>query len=339
MINLLNFLKGLDISGAVIQHRERNAHDVDEYVERVIEGIDPRLRLVSGYKRKLHDQVFLSLSHINNLVDQIPGPIKVSRKTFISDPGVRAYFASPDALQEIFNRATELKSYFAAKEHAEQEECCAMLCANKEEKKTMGIDLKDDILRHDIIQTSINFIDHKVLSPATAEDQVRKGIKMCIFDGLITYALQHIASIKIRRRDLRNEHRILHAKLRARQANGNGLSTMLAEAGSVKDDAAEIKVQLSETENELYEMLGKKDVFAFYLDEIRKIFAQPEDFIRLNAASFRLTDMGIKVEDNAPQAVNTVCFSELEIIHVLKRVVTIIRYYRDDLNFNKQALS
>ena len=109
---------------------------------------------------------------------------------------------------------------------------------------------------------------------------------------------------------------------------------MLAEASSKIDYSAEIKAQLADAEKKLNRMLGKKNIYTFYLDEIRSVFADPESFIHLNADSFRLTDMGIKAENNASQSASRVSFSELEIINVMKRVVTIIHYNREDLTLN-----
>ena len=85
------------------------------------------------------------------------------------------------------------------------------------------------------------------------------------------------------------------------------------------------------TQAKLDKLPNSKDVLAFYLEEIGNIFGNPEEFIRLNVACFRLTDMGIKVNGNTPQTANTVCFSELEIAAVMKRVVTVVRYARSDM--------
>lgn len=301
---------------------------VDEAIERVIDGTDPRLRLVPGYRKKLQRDIAASLDHIGNLVDQIPGPLEVSRKTFVSDPEVRAFFASPDELQEIFSSSTELKTFFADPANMDFDECSALLCANKEEKTVLGTDLAGDSVHHDVLQTAINFYDHKILSPAAHVKDVRDGIKQCIFDGLVTHALERIYKIRTHRQNLEDQRRILHSRLRARQAQGNGLSALLAAAHEGKEQPEDLKEQLAEAERKLDQMPGTEDALSFYLDEVRKILGKPDDFIRLNVACFRLTDMGVMVNDNSPQTVNTVCFSELEIADVMRRVVTVVRFGR-----------
>ena len=311
---------------------------VEEAVEKVVDGIDPRLRLVPGYKRKLRGEVAAALAHIGNLVDQVPGPVDVSRRAFVSDPHVRAFFATPDELQGTFGCSSELQSFFADLQNSEEDECCALMCADKEEKSVLGHELTGDTVRRDVMQTAINFLDHKVLSPAASDKDVRDGIKDCIFDGLITHALRHIYGIKVHRQDLEDQRRILQSRLRARQAQGNGLSALLAEADEEDEQSEDIQAQLAEAERKLDRLPGSEQVLSFYLDEVRKIFGRPEDFIRLNVACFRLNDMGIIVEGDTAQTANTLCFSELEIADVMKRVVTVVRYARNEMHCPRNSI-
>lgn len=326
--SILNLFPGEQTYAA----EQDTGYSLTEAIDRVIEGTDTKLRLVPGYRKKLQREVSTSLEYISQLVDQISGPMDVSRKTFISDPEVRAYFSTPDALQNIFSCGTELKTFFDQQENAEIEVCFALLCANKEEKKVMGSVLEGEFIRRDVMQTAISFFDYKVLSPAIDDKEVRNGIKKCIYDGLVTYVLQHIASIKIERRDLVHQRRILHAQLRSRQKSGNGLSALLAEAHIESEQCSNLAEELKQAETRLHKITGDSDVLSFYLEEIRKILAQPENFIQLNRACFHLSDMGIKLDVEAAHSDDAVCFSELEITNVMKRVVTIIRYNKNEIN-------
>jgi hypothetical protein len=330
MIRLLDLLRkftGINTASA-------SSKKVDEAIERVVDGIDVKLRLVPSYQKKLREAVSTAMQHIDRLVEQVPGPYNFSRMTYTSDPDVRAYFASPDIMQVTFSTSPELQSFFSDINNCEIDSCYALLCSNKQEKTILGSGLVGDVVRHDVMQTAINFFDYKVLSPAASDCDVRTGIKQCIFDGLVTHALQHIAGIKMERRDLQDQQRILHAQLRARQSQGNGLSTMMAEGHANKHQSEGLETQCREAGNKLEKMLGRLDVLSFYLDEVRRILSKPENFIQLNVACFRLSDMRIKVDDNAPEIANTVCFSELEIANVLKRVVAVASYSRDEMQYN-----
>ena len=336
MLKLLESITGLFSSREKTPQPTDTGYTIDEAIERVIEGIDTKLRLVPSYRKKLQHEVITSLEYIGRLVDQIPGPINVSGKTFVSDPEVRSYFATTGVLQDTFSCGSELKTFFEQPENRSVSQCCALLCANKEEKSITGLALEGEMIRRDVPQTSINLFDYKILSPAIDENEVRSGIKKCIFDGLITYALQQIASIKTESRELMDRRRILHAQLRAKQAQGNGLTQLLLQAHQALDSSAELDEQLKEAESRIKNLTGDKDVFSFYLKEICMILAHPEKFLRLNVTNIRLTDMAIIVDAEATQPANNVCFTELEITNVMKRVVTIVRYNRDDINCKKQ---
>jgi hypothetical protein len=302
-----------------------------EAVEHLVESTEPRIRLVPGYRKKLQPLVAAALSHIDTLVEQIPGPLDMSRAAFVNDPYVKAYFVSPDDLQQIFNDSGELKEFFDDLNHGETEGAYALLCANRNEKTVLGVTLNGNDVRRDVLQTMISFHGHKILSPAVSEKEVRRGIKQCIFDGLITYALRHILDLKYLRRDLEDNRRILQSRLRARRASGGGLSALLAGDEGQDADRDDIEDQLSRTEETLKKMPESQDLLSFYLQEIMEILASPEDFIQLNVACFRLTDMGVKVGTDVQETANTVCFSELEVTHVLKRVVTVVRYPREGM--------
>ena len=135
--------------------------------------------------------------------------------------------------------------------------------------------------------------------------------------------------------DLTNQHRILHSKLRLRQSGGNGLSKLLAEAHFDSEESLKLEAEIKQTETRLEEMTGDKDILSFYLDEVIKILEQPENFIQLNVACCRINDMGIIVNDDTSKSTNVVCFSELEITNVMKRVVTTICYQKEEINCNK----
>ena len=335
MFKLFNSITGL-FSAKKHTLKGDTGYSLAEAIDQLINGLDPKLRLIPGYQKKIEPSIIKSLEYISNLVNQVPGPLEISRKNFITDPEVRAYFSTPDALQEIFSCDTDLQTFFELEENSDSDNCCALLCAEKQENQTLGTTLEGTIVRHDVLQKSVNFFDYKILSPGIDDTTVRKGIKQCIFDGLVTYALQHIASIRIERSDLTNRRRILHSQLRARQAQGSGLSKLLFESHADPDNSDKLTQEIQATEEQLEKMIGDKDVLSFYLDEIKKILEQANEFIQLKVICYRLNDMGIIVDNNSTEHTNEVCFSELEIANVMKRVVTIVSYDKKEINCNKQ---
>jgi hypothetical protein len=320
------------------QASRRRRAAVQEAIERVVDGTEPRLRLVPGYRRKLEPVVARALHHVNDVVDRIPPVLDVTPATFVTDPQVNAFFATPEDLRSIFSESTELRSFFDDISHSDLEQGYALLCTTEQEKTMLGTELSGNVIRRDVIQTAVNFSEHKVMSPAASEIDVRRGLKKCIFDALITHALRHIAGLKLQRRELEDQRRILHARLRARQAKGNGLTKLLATAYPENEADEDIEQQLAATEKKLGEMPASLNVLGDYLDEVGKILAEPESFIRLRLVSFNLTRMGIKAGTDSNEPAHRVQFAEIEIANVLKRVVAIVRYPRSEMQTPRSAI-
>ncbi len=313
--------------------RNSNAVILDA-VDQVVDGTEPKIRLVYGYRKKLQDAVSRSLAYIDQLVESIPEPIEVSRKTFISNPQVNAYFSSIEDLHEIFSRSSELRAFFDGLSDSRIDEAYAMLCMKMSEKRVLGVDVNNSMIRRDVIKTAVNFSEREIISPAKSEADIREGLKHCIFDGLITYALQGISSMKLQKTELEDQRRILHARLRHRLSQGSGMNALLATAygNQVEEsDLAEVETQLADAEKQLKEMPVTHNAPLAYLNEVKRILEHPETFLKQKIITMQLTRMGIKVPGECKEACNTIQIVELDIANVLKRVVTIVRYPRDEM--------
>ncbi|MFV9616706.1 MAG: hypothetical protein ACNYZG_12165, partial [Gammaproteobacteria bacterium] len=263
-------------------------------------------------------------------VDTIPGPIFISSKTFITDPQIKAYFVAIANIQNIFSGSTELRDFFAVPENGNLGEACALLCMNETEKTVQGMELHGNIIERDVLQTALNFSEHKILSPAATEAEVRKGIKQCIFDALITHALQQIIELKKQKQGLQIQRSILNSRLKTRQSQPGGLSSLLASATEAKR-SVNIEQKIAENENKLRKLPASWDAPRFYLEIIKHTFTHPENFIRIKAKSFNITKMGIVTRDDSSQSVNNIHFNEILIANVLERVIAIVRYPRSEM--------
>jgi hypothetical protein len=307
----------------------RSGDESGEAVEHVVENIEPRLRLVPGYRRKLQAALDKALTHIDRTVDRIHGPLELGRGAYMNIPEVNALFASPEDLDRILRDSNEITSLLHQPRETPLRDAWALLCVSKEEKSVFGMELAGNDVRRDVAQTAVNFHDHKIMSPAADEASVRAGIKQCIFDGLITYGLEHIVGLKSQRRELEDQRRILHARLRARQSGGNGLTGLIASARDASQPIESTAENLQDTEARLRRLPSSEKVLGAYLDEIIRIFGRPEAFIQMDEPCYRINRMGIKVDNGADAAAYTVCFTELEIARVLKRVVALVHFPLD----------
>ena len=48
---------------------------VQEAIERAVDGTDPRLRAISGYRKRLREPVIRAIDHVVRVVNELPAPI------------------------------------------------------------------------------------------------------------------------------------------------------------------------------------------------------------------------------------------------------------------------
>lgn len=299
-----------------------------EAIESVVDGTEPKIRYVSTYKKLLEKSVTTSLLYINDLVNNIPGSIDINRKNFGITPQVHAYFSSTNEIKEIFSISDELKSFFDNSEH---KHAYALLCMNHDDKTVLGMELQNDVLIRDVMQTAVNFSEHKVMSPTATEDETREGIKKCIFDGLITYALKKLIGVKSEYRGLQEQQCSLQSRLRSRKAKGGGLNKLLISTDDVDSECEGILEQIAETEDELKKVPPQWELPRYYIDQVINILEHPEEFIRLEPVFVNINNMGIKISDKSSPDGSLIRLDELTIDNVLKRVVVIVCYPRNEM--------
>jgi exonuclease VII large subunit len=303
--------------------------DILSSLESVIDATDSRIRLVSGYRKKLVEAIRTSLEFTDELVGRIPAPIEVGRSTFVSDPYVNAFFASVTDLQTIFSQSSEVREFLEACGNSETSYCYALLCMHKEEKVVMGMELSGDVLRKDVSQIAVNFTDHRIYSPAPSEEATREGLKQCLFGGLVTNALERIVQHKLAAHRLQNERRVLHGRLRhfEQKMKTVGIDGELAELTA--RDIEEMRQRLSRIEAALMDARPASPLES--LQRVHAVFSEPEAFVRMTKHVLALDRMGIRINDDSAQPCNKIDLTEVEIGDAAPRVVTLAKFPRGEL--------
>jgi hypothetical protein len=308
--------------------RQDRHPDIDKTVERVVDAIDGRIRLVGGYRKKLQDVIINSLEFTDSLIDRFPGAIEVSSRTFVSDPYVNAFFSNTRDVQMIFSQSSEVRDFMEDYAHEEVSQCCALLCMHKMEKTVLGVELAGDTLKKDVKQTAVNFTDHRIYSPAPTEEETRQGLKQCLFEGLVTNTLERVVQLKLSNQRLQHERQMLQARLRhAQYLQGRQTNRTAGQADSERD-IEETRLKLEKTEEDLRKIhLATPQVS---LEQVVEVFSSPEKFVRLEQSTLRLNKMGIKISESTRQPSNTLTLTEVTIGEQPPRVVALAKFPRDE---------
>ena len=291
---------------------------LDQAIEHAVEATNPQLRALSGYGRQLKEPVAKALNYIEDLVDQVPGAISCSRSTFGQDPRVNAFFVNAQHVQEVFSQNPEVREFFDT--HLEAEECWALLCMRRAERRQFGMALVEDTLRGDVLQTTVSFTDHLVVSPGADEEAARCSLKSRVFNGLLAYIQKEANAARATSLDLETRLRSLRARLK----HAAEKSSETAAEDSPRVRIAELEQALA---NQNLRLTSLEDYLAFAV----RVLGNPAQYLSSYTCSVRLSRLGIKLDDQDREAGYEVPLSEIRIADQKPRVGALVRFSREEL--------
>jgi len=244
---------------------------IERAIERVLDGTDPRLRALSGHRKKLRAAVIRALDHVVALVDGLPSELELDPRFYGTNPEITAYFASAEHLREILSIDRELNQWrqsAGAGDHG-----IALLLMLRQERQVFGTVLEGEILRRDVAQTTVSFAGHRLVDPTDARENTRRLLKRRAFDHLLTLALERIATADAERGALERDRRLLQRKLTTLQAGQWGFD---AAAGDERPDPADLQARLADIESQLAAHAIGAGLLEAHLDIVVDVLRRPE---------------------------------------------------------------
>lgn len=308
--------------------RDREA-EVLLAIEHVVDEINPKLRAVSNYRKKLKQAVERALAHSTEIVASLPGPIEVNKSRWNSDPMLRAFFTGVEDMRQVLSGNREVHDYFAA-DRSGQSHCYALLNMERSERTVLGIESSGNIIKRDVLQTSVSFRDRKVVDLDASESHLREDLEKRAFEVLVAYVLEHITGLIAARHSLNEQKLLLDMQLRLKQVKQASLSPLLE--GSHKAEGLEaLQQQQQHTTQALEQASARLTTLDDYIDRITEVLGHPEQYFRVNPVSMRLSPMNIKHDETSPAPGNDLALSEYLLGEEIRRILLIIRFPRDEL--------
>ncbi len=205
--------------------------NLGDAVEHVVDELSSRLRAVPSYARLPKDPLATTFRHIDQVAETIPGTLHCCHSAFGSDPRINAFFVSPQHIQEVFSQSDEVRQLFDADPGVA--ECWALLCMAKKERRQPGMALIDGEVRRDVMQTTVSFSDHQVVSPGSDEASARCALKCCMFNSLLAHIRRTATAARTATEDGENRLRLLNGRLR-RAKDQQQRETLAAEIQGVE---------------------------------------------------------------------------------------------------------
>jgi hypothetical protein len=265
-----------------------------DVTDAIVDAVDPRVRLRSGYRARLADGVRATIAHLRAL-GRIPlDPLDLSPAAWSRDPHVRAFFAAPDDIATCIGRSHEIRRYFET--HAECAEVYALLGMRREERRVLAPRLVGGVMRPDVAQTTVSFARHRLIAPAADEPGARLEIGMRLILRLAQLACARIVAVDRQAKDLELHKAWLAMKLRMLQHGRDGMGALVADTGAVELQIAELERALKDATRDHRDAKASLATLDGTIDHINEILAHPEKYIDLEHRRMRVTLLGVKVE-------------------------------------------
>lgn len=266
-------------------------------IERAVTTVDPLLKTVSGYERRLAPAVRHALAYCEGLVAAVPGPIEVNSRAFAADPLVHALFATAGDVGATLGKSRAVKAFMAEPAHALADEFYALLGMRRFEKKVMGMSVHGDMVCADTPQKLLYFSDHTLRELSPDIEETRRGLKLAAFDSLATSFASEVAEGRSARQDLHNQWDMQRA-----------LAARPHQAAAPVAEYAQRSAELEEQLRQATATLSPERL----VERLAAWLAAPEVHLHLDPTTVSVDRMGVMVDAaSTAEQVSTLSFPEL----------------------------
>ncbi|GFO63487.1 hypothetical protein M1B72_09850 [Geomonas paludis] len=262
---------------------------VNKAIERAVDGTDPWIRAVFGYKKKLRPAVIHAIDHVVALVDGTGPVLPLDPQSYDSNPNLRTYFLTASEMGDFLKHEPNLVQ-LRGKRGNHQHGATALLLMEKRERMTLGASLSGDVVLRDVPQVSVSFEAHRLMDLNGNEEETRYQLKRRAYDHLLRIALGRITELKTRRGNLEKHRILLSSKLSLLQRGGFGFDPRSGR----ETDVAGLEQRLADIEAQLLAM-GKDDkMLDVYLGVVADVLGRAEEHLWLGKETLVVDRMGIK---------------------------------------------
>ncbi|MCU7845065.1 MAG: hypothetical protein KZQ93_14645 [Candidatus Thiodiazotropha sp. (ex Monitilora ramsayi)] len=301
--------------------------ELDSHIDMAVEHFDSRLKLISGYRKKLIPVVEQALIHADALITQLPGPVDVNLKAYSSDPRVYAYFGSAEQLEHLFSHSQEFREFAKKPDSYSLTHGYALMLMSRQEKSVLGHAQRGDMIQSEVMQQVVNFTGHQLVKPSNSEEGVRYDLRERAFRHLVAEAVLKVARHTEEKADLERERIHLQMELKSLQAEHGALDFVVEEAHQTQSKLGQLGKQLAEVELKCEKAARGLETINEYLDLLIHVLAHANDYCELENRTDCLGHHNIVVE---PDAGSEIPYAEIR-IGELQRYGVIVKYPLSEL--------
>lgn len=302
-----------------------------DMTEMIVDTVEPRVRLRSGYQKKLQRGVDGTLAFLREVGKTPLEPLLLSKGAWNDDPRLNAFFARPDDVPAFLGRSKELRKFLHDPANAGINEAYALLWMRKDEEAVFAPALVNGILNQEVSRTAVNFSDHRLVAPSASEAQTRMEVGRRIIRRLAQIALERIIALDERAVDLQQQKGYLGTRLRMLHLARDGMQGIVDDPATIDGRIRDVERSLKGIVDDYVDTKSKLATFEGYLDQINDVFAHPEAHVGLRQSDLRIDRLGLKVAMDAADGPETLTLAELRVGENLRGIMALVRCPRSEL--------
>ena len=284
---------------------------IDHRIEQIVNMIDPRLKLVTGYRGKLAEAVTQAVLYCRELEAKIPASITASAAAWPDSPLLRALFATAPDVPTIFSRSGAVQEFFEATPGADAAYAGVRFVIREEQR--FGMRVQGEVVQRDVAQTAVSFGDKKVPLAVTTEREIRTEIRRRAFKFLITEALDQITSANTRREDLTINRTMLKARLDMLRRHRGSMESVLEDGSEIDTKVEALEELLALNARSLAEFPTAEQTLEYILKRVKAVLTHGAQYIQVKPVTLRLDPMNIVVPAGAAEPANEIVLPEVSV--------------------------
>jgi hypothetical protein len=323
---IVRLVKRLSAGHGSSDEARRQEREVQQAVERVVDQVDPRLRAVSRYRKRLFPTVGRALAYAAELAGKVPGPVRVDRRSWGEVPAVNALFGSPERMRWILT-GPQVRRY--VKDNPLGGDCFAVLAAMPHVEKRLGMELAGETVQREVSQTVMTFSEHEVGLVGEDEREVRENLAAAALDLLVALAIQDLTARESHITELDERLRILRLKRKVEDARSRGAAFILEPSEEHAKEVDALDARIAGLEAELAQARRGMETLDDRLRRFAEQMESPESLLGLEEMQARLDRMNIVRQGGEGSA--SLTFTRVRRGDTPARVVSLIRFPRSEL--------
>jgi hypothetical protein len=241
------------------------------------------------------------LDHSSSLIAQVPGPIEIEPKGWMSDPLLSTLFPSQDTLRTALS-SPEVRKWLRENPCEDDAWLVGLLVALPQERTRLGMELAGDQVQHDVKQTTLGFSEVEIAAVGTDVEGLRATLVQPVSDVIVSLGIARLAAQEEKIAALEDGLRMLKLKLKVVSPRASGVDLLLAGSSQHLAEYQRLKQRIEETERDLASARQGLEDSDQYFARITELLDHPEKEMQLERMCVWVDRMNVVRDSKHPDA-------------------------------------